>query len=62
MLIRQDPILNAHLRRRIFLFPLISLPSFQISSTKIDYYTKVYGEKYLSDLTDDEIKDFDRLY
>ena len=62
MLIKRDPILNAHKRKWIFLFPLFAFPTFSISSRKVDKYVQIYGDKYLCDLTDAELDDFEHQY
>ena len=62
LLIRRDPVLNKHLLKRLYAMPLIAFPSFYYSSLKTEKYSKAYSKKYLSDLNDFELDNFETLF
>ena len=59
MLIKQDPKLNSHLIKRVYLFPLFCFPTFWISNRKLGQSTERLSKQYLSDLSDKELYNFD---
>ena len=62
LLIRKDPVLNKHLLKRLYAMPLIAFPTFYFSSLQTEKYSKAYSKKYLSDLNDFELDNFETLY
>jgi len=42
--------------------PLIAFPTFYYSSIKAEKYSKAYSAKYLGDLSDFELDNFETLY
>ncbi len=62
LLIRRDPVLNKHLLRRLYIMPLVAFPTFYFSSLRTEKYSKAHSLKYLSDLNDFELDNFETLY
>ena len=60
--IRRDPVLNKHLLKRLYAMPLIAFPTFYYSSLKTEKYSKEYSKKYLSDLNEFELDNFETLF
>ena len=54
--------LNKHLLKRLYTMPLIAFPTFYYSSIKAEKYSKAYSAKYLGDLSDFELDNFETLY
>jgi hypothetical protein len=61
-LIRQDPLLNRYLLKRVYLFPLLCFPTFWISNRSLSKTTERLSSKYLGQMTDDELIQFETLY
>lgn len=62
LLIRRDPVLNKHLLKRLYTMPLIAFPTFYYSSLKAEKYSRAYSVKYLSELNDFELDNFETLF
>ena len=62
VLVRKDPEKNRHLLKRIYGALFISMPVFFISSTRVNKLYDEYSAKYLSDLSDSELMNFNKIY
>ena len=60
--VKEEPLLNRHLLKRSYIFPLISFPLFYASNYLIKQDLDMLGDRYLSKLTDYELENFELLY
>ena len=54
--------LNKHLLKRIYAMPLVAFPTFYFSSLQTEKYSKEYSKKYLSELNEFELDNFEYLF
>ncbi len=59
---RRNPSIHGHLRRRVFLMPFITAPVISYCTVRTGKLTVEYCKKYLGDLSDEEISNFEVLY
>lgn len=57
-----DPSKYAHMRGPMFLAPFVTFPAYYYASQQVNNLTMEYGNKYLRQLTNDEIKNFEQEY
>ena len=62
LLVRKDATLHGHLLRRVYMFPLFSFPMFYLGSTQAEKHLGNMSTKYLGDLNDYELDNFETLY
>ena len=55
----QDPEKNSYLKRRLFFLTLASVTTIAVSSQFSKYHYNKWTHKYLSDLSDEELENFD---
>lgn len=62
LLVRKDATLHGHLLRRVYMFPLFSFPMFYLGSTQAEKHLGNMSTKYLGELNDYELDNFETLY
>lgn len=62
ILVRRDPVKNRHLLKWIYGMPAVAFPTFLLGQFKTDQYAIKMSQKYLSELSDFEIDNFESFY
>ena len=62
LMIRQDLNANRHLIRRIIWINAFNIPLWIQGNVRANKLTTQYSEKYLADLSDHELSNFDTIY
>ena len=61
-MIKAEPIVNAYLKKRLVLLPAVTFPWHFFSSRGFDSSMTECHNKYLGDLNDFELDNFDQMY